>query len=54
MEINPVASIASSIQDMGQMLRQMNDAKLALDDKLLQAASADEAAPTADGIDTYA
>lgn len=54
MEINPLTNIASSIQDMGQVLRQMNEAKLALDDKMLQAASADKAAPTADGIDTYA
>lgn len=54
MEINPLANIASSIQDMGQMLRQMNEAKLALDDKMLEAAAADEAAPSAGGIDTYA
>jgi hypothetical protein len=56
MEINPAASIASSIQDMGQVLRQMADAKLALDDKMLKtvAAEMEQAAGTSAAVDTYA
>ncbi len=56
MNINPVANIASNIQEMGQVLRQMTDAKIALDDKMLKTVGAEmeQAAGTSSAVDTYA
>ena len=56
MNINPIANVASSIQDMGQVLRQVTDAKLALDDKMLKAVGAEQeqAAQEGSAIDTFA
>ncbi|GEM_PF-3297609 len=56
MEINAVNNLAASMADMGQMLRQVTEAKLALDDKMLGAAIAEgeQASGIAAGIDTYA
>lgn len=56
MEINALNNLAASMADMGQMLRQVTEAKLALDDKMLGAtiAEGEQAQQTAAGIDTYA
>jgi hypothetical protein len=43
MNLDPVSDLAASMADMSQMLLKLNDAKLALDDKMLHVA-AEEAA----------
>ena len=56
MEINAVNNLAASMADMGQMLRQVTEAKLAMDDKMLGAtiAAAEQGEGSTAGIDTYA
>jgi hypothetical protein len=55
MNIDPVADLAASMADMSQMLLKLNEAKLALDDKMLHVA-AEEAAQsiTAGSVDVTA
>jgi hypothetical protein len=56
MELKAIGDLSASIQDMGQMLKQMTSAKLELDDKMLKAAGAEQeqAAQTNSAIDTFA
>lgn len=55
MNINPVNDLAASTQAMGELLKQMTDARQGMDDKMLrvQAAEAEQAAGTG-GIDVTA
>ncbi|MBL8033387.1 MAG: hypothetical protein JNJ69_06795 [Leptospiraceae bacterium] len=54
MDINPVNNLADGLADMAQMLKQITEAKLALDDKMLGAAVAEGEASEAKNLDTYA
>jgi hypothetical protein len=41
MELNPISQLAVSTAQMGQVLQQMTDAKMGLDDKMLQVKAAE-------------
>lgn len=49
MNIDPVSDLAESITGMSQMLVKLNDAKLALDDKMLRVAGEEAAQSLAAG-----
>mgnify|MGYP005865939825 CR=1 FL=1 len=49
MNIDPVADLAASLADMSQMLVKLNEAKLALDEKMLSVAGEEAAQSLAAG-----
>ncbi len=55
MNIDPISDLSARMADMSQMLVKLNDAKLALDDKMLQVAGEEAGQALASGsVDTFA